>query len=1205
MIQRKSVQIYLYSVVYILLNFVGRLVTDWLQMPIWMDSIGTAVMSYVYGPVCGSIVGAAMNVLCAFSRPVNLYYALTSVAIGTTIGICAKKGFFKSVFGTLTVAFLVTILSVTISTPLNYMFSGGAIDNIWGDSVAAFLQEMGCSRILSIFLGQLYLEFLDKVITLLFLFWGLKLVHHRRKIRKKGKALLAGALLVCVSVTCIPAEIRAEKQLANSEALTQTEPSETEQTDSGEVAQYDFQHYVQTVYNGENGIPGGAANDIAQTKDGILWIGTYGGLYRYNGSQFQWMNGFESVKTVNCMYTDEAGRLWIGTNDDGLSICINEEISNVVNREDGLPANSVRCITESTDGMYYVGTTGSLVLITLNGGLKVKSKIPEVIYAESISAGPDGLISAVTNEGDFYLIKGTEILLHQKVEQEGEVYNCCAFDASGRLYLGTSFNRVEVYEVDEDRIHPASVISCGSLAGINAINQTEDGTIFICADNGIGYLNEKEEYCSMESESFNSSIDHMLMDYQGNLWFTSSRLGVMRSCPSVFSEPYKEASLPEQVVNTVTRWRNCLYFGTDSGLYLADAERRKQVSSQLGQALEAVRVRCLMVDSSKHLWICTSERGIWEITGYDQWNVYDSSNGAIGEKFRSIIEMKDGTMAAAGDSGITFIKNQKVVNTIGYNNGLANPKVLSLYELEDGRLLAGTDGNGIAVIQDGRITATIKQSEGLSSEIILRMVGDSDGRGLFIVTGNGICYMDASDNIRLLEQFPYYNNYDLVDSGNGKLFVPGSAGIYVVDKKELLAGKEVSYELLDSSRGLRMGLTPNSWNYLDEAGNLYLSGDHGVVRVNMDQYDVTERSYRMLLKTIEMDGETLLVEKGMPVHISRGAKKITIQPEIVNFSINNPSIRVWLEGFDKEPYVMTQSEMTPIVYTNLPAGTYTFHVAVLDVRTNSVFAENTYQIVKEQEFYDHWWFKFYMAVVTAMMISYLTWLFFRTQLQKTLKMQRMELELTKKQLQMGNETILTIAQAVDAKDENTSQHSIRVSEYAVKIAERLGYTKEQCEDLKKIAMLHDIGKIGIPDRVLNKPGKLTDEEYAIMKSHVEIGAEILQNFTWIDHVADGALYHHERYDGRGYVHGLKGKEIPLNARIIGIADAFDAMTANRVYRKKLDFAFVLEELKKGRGTQFDPKLVDIFLELIEDGTVDVKQIYDSASGRKEQSNEEG
>ena len=202
-------------------------------------------------------------------------------------------------------------------------------------------------------------------------------------------------------------------------------------------------------------------------------------------------------------------------------------------------------------------------------------------------------------------------------------------------------------------------------------------------------------------------------------------------------------------------------------------------------------------------------------------------------------------------------------------------------------------------------------------------------------------------------------------------------------------------------------------------------------------------------------------------------------------------------------------------------------------------------------------------------------------------MQKKELQLAKDQIAMGNETVLTIARTVDAKDENTSQHSFRVSEYSVMIAKRLGFSDEQCENLRKAALLHDIGKIGIPDSVLNKPARLTDEEYAVMKSHVVKGGEILSKFTLIDNVADGALYHHERYDGSGYVHGLKGEEIPLNARIIGIADAFDAMTANRVYRKKLDMDYVIAEIKRGRGTQFDPKLVDIMIELIESKEIDI------------------
>ncbi len=142
-----------------------------------------------------------------------------------------------------------------------------------------------------------------------------------------------------------------------------------------------------------------------------------------------------------------------------------------------------------------------------------------------------------------------------------------------------------------------------------------------------------------------------------------------------------------------------------------------------------------------------------------------------------------------------------------------------------------------------------------------------------------------------------------------------------------------------------------------------------------------------------------------------------------------------------------------------------------------------------------------------------------------------------------------------------------------------------------MALLHDIGKIGIPDAILNKPEKLTDEEYEKMKTHVTLGEKILEHFTIVDNVSVGALYHHERYDGSGYCAGKKGEEIPLDARIIGIADAFDAMTANRVYRKQLDFDFVINELKRNSGTQFDPNLVDILLSLIADGTIDVENLY--------------
>ncbi|MBR1772032.1 MAG: HD domain-containing protein [Lachnospiraceae bacterium] len=188
-----------------------------------------------------------------------------------------------------------------------------------------------------------------------------------------------------------------------------------------------------------------------------------------------------------------------------------------------------------------------------------------------------------------------------------------------------------------------------------------------------------------------------------------------------------------------------------------------------------------------------------------------------------------------------------------------------------------------------------------------------------------------------------------------------------------------------------------------------------------------------------------------------------------------------------------------------------------------------------------------------------------------------------KMREMTMQTIMTIANTIDAKDEYTRGHSRRVADYAVAIAGELGLSEEQIEDIRFIGLLHDIGKIGVPDSVLNKPGKLSNEEYQLMKDHTTIGGEILKDITMIDNLDVGAKYHHERFDGKGYPEGLKGEEIPLIARIIGVADAYDAMTSNRIYRRHLEADRVLAELKKGNGTQFDPRACEAMIRLVEEG----------------------
>ncbi len=189
--------------------------------------------------------------------------------------------------------------------------------------------------------------------------------------------------------------------------------------------------------------------------------------------------------------------------------------------------------------------------------------------------------------------------------------------------------------------------------------------------------------------------------------------------------------------------------------------------------------------------------------------------------------------------------------------------------------------------------------------------------------------------------------------------------------------------------------------------------------------------------------------------------------------------------------------------------------------------------------------------------------------------------------QLSFEIISTIASMIEAKDSYTKGHSVRVAEYSALIARELSWNEEDVQNLKYIALLHDIGKVGIPDNILNKPGKLTDTEFNIIRSHTTLAGDILKDIQTINDVDAGAKYHHERYDGKGYPAGLVGDNIPVVARIIGIADAYDAMNTKRVYRDALPKKTIRREIENGRGTQFDPAFTDIFLNLMDEGRLNI------------------
>lgn len=191
-------------------------------------------------------------------------------------------------------------------------------------------------------------------------------------------------------------------------------------------------------------------------------------------------------------------------------------------------------------------------------------------------------------------------------------------------------------------------------------------------------------------------------------------------------------------------------------------------------------------------------------------------------------------------------------------------------------------------------------------------------------------------------------------------------------------------------------------------------------------------------------------------------------------------------------------------------------------------------------------------------------------------------EKTRDYEQLFLHVVSSLTEAIDAKDTYTNGHSGRVAKYAREIARRFGYSQKKQDDIFMMALLHDVGKIGVPDEVIKKPGRLTDDEYESIKKHPSIGGKIIGNIEEMPTLSAGAKWHHERYDGSGYPEGLKGMAIPEAARIIAVADAYDAMSSRRSYRGPLSQDEVRGQIEKGKGTQFDPTFADIMISMIDE-----------------------
>lgn len=942
-----------------------------------------------------------------------------------------------------------------------------------------------------------------------------------------------------------------------------------------------LQNWIVYEYNETNGLPTGEANTVLQTKDGYVWIGSYGGLIRYDGTTFRNYSTEDAIpsSSIRALYEDSRGRLWVGTNDRGVYLYENQEFIHCEyeNEQDFL---SVRSFAEDSAGNLYVGTTSGLAKIE-DSRLFVVNDAACGMTVYSLAVDENDILWACIDDGIAMLLdnKGELVYTFHSDVLGADLY-CAGTARDGSLYLGTSENLIYRVEFSDKEYKEDSFTfykyRTGEVSTANNIAQDEEGNIWVAALNGTGYLDGDYDWHPVSAKHV-TAVNTVAFDYEGNIWLASTGYGVIHLVKGVYYHANDTAGISETAINTVAVCGSEYYLGTDTGLIILN-QGFEPVENDLTEMLKGVRIRNILCDSEGNVWIGTYYQ--YGLLLYEpeeeRLTSFTQEEGLSNEQIRMILECSDGSIAVASQNGVSILKDHQVVKTYTEKDGLSYPIILCLCEGKDGTLYAGSDGQGFYAVKDDEVTH-YGFDEGLSAGVVLRMLPDEEGRGIFISAGNGLYYWDFESFLEVTN----YNRspgsiFDMYING-GELWLMQSNGINVLDKEQLLSGEETPVKIIGVSSGLTGTLNANNWN-VEENGLFYLCTDNGVSVLNMAQLEGEQKSVHVVMNRIEVDGT--VYETPESIHVGGNATRLTFQFAALSYSGREISVRYRLKGFDEESHNITNTQPMSASYTNLSGGDYEFLVEVLAEDGESVLASRSVFVHKDYRLWEYTWFWVLAAVLGMVLVSFIIWLGIRL---KTLRLKRRQAEYRN----IINQSLNTFANTIDAKDKYTNGHSQRVAVYSRELARKLKMSKEEQERIYYIALMHDIGKIGIADEILNKPGKLTPEERKVIMSHPAIGGEILKDFTSLPGISEGARYHHERFDGKGYNEGLKGEEIPFFARIICVADSYDAMSSTRCYRKDLDEETIVAELKNNAGTQFDPDIVAVMLELIAEGKVPV------------------
>ena len=944
--------------------------------------------------------------------------------------------------------------------------------------------------------------------------------------------------------------------------------------------------YVSRSWNSEDGIQGNSITDILQDKDGYILFGTYGGLTQFDGVKFVTLNKLYDSKynffSARSLMQDSKGNTWVGANDDGAFCLKSDGTVASFTTENGLPNNSVRAFCEDFKGNVWIGTASGIACVSPEGN------IIQLPGFNSIPLENRFIVSQLycDTAGRIWLVTRTEKGLYKYEDGRFSVYDGISSvknpvvtymtqDSNDAYWFGVAPNYAVRIAANNENLH---VLGQGEQKGttVTSIYQDSNKNMWFGLDSGVTvYHDGIYSYYDKEHGLADDSVVKIMEDREKNIWIATDRGGIQKFSTSKF----QTTAMPT-TVNAILQdtFRQVTWLAGDNGLYCY--KNGEFIENEQTKYCKNVRVRHVAITTDGALLVsCYEKFGQLKFNLDGSVQSWTKQNGLAGDRVRVAQKMDDGNLYIGTTTGLSIINEATgEIKNVTKGNEIKNDYIMCLYQAEDGNVWVGTDGGGIFVLDGDKIIKTFTKENGLAGNVIFKIASFREGE-IWVCTGTGATRINGEQMFTFNAENGFGTDgiFQLIPDFSGRLWGTSNRGVFFVkndDIENVISGKQtvVNPKYFNRLDGITSaGVTSTSLSMKDDLGRIWFTLIDGFTIFDPVRNAAKDYAPQIKIEDAYIDTEKIDVSNGKIV-IPPSAKRLKINYTGISFiSSEQILFKTKLEGFEKDFTEWSNARMC--TYTNLKPGTYTLYI--IGQSGDEVLSKENgiITIVKKPYLWQRPWFVILIILIIVGLIALAI-------IHKINKLKR-EKEKTEK---LSIEVIQALVGTIDAKDKYTKGHSKRVANYSVMLAKAMNLNDEQRKEVYFSALLHDIGKIAIPDAIINKTGKLTAEEYEIVKTHPDVGSKILSSISIMPNISVGARGHHERYDGNGYPDKKKGNEIELYARIIGVADAYDAMTSNRSYRNIMKQSDVREQIEKNKGTQFDPEIALKMLEIIDNDT---------------------